>query len=59
MCTYARCKSVDWIYLAQDKVQLLATVETDKAVSVFLKGGKFIDHLSDCHFVKKDSATVN
>jgi hypothetical protein len=44
-------EGVDWIQLAEDKVQWLALV---KAVmdSVCNKGEEFLDELRDCHLLK-------
>jgi hypothetical protein len=40
------CEDVDWIYLAQDRGQWRA-IEHSNQPSGSIKGGEFLDHLSD------------
>jgi hypothetical protein len=40
---YVRCQIVDWIYLAQDKGQRLALVNTVMNIRVTLSVGNFFD----------------
>jgi hypothetical protein len=44
-------EGVDWIYLAQAD-----SCEYDNEPSGFVKGGEFLDQLSDYQLLKKDSA---
>jgi hypothetical protein len=43
------CEHVDWIHLAQDRFHGNETLR-------FVKGGEFLDWLSDCHLFKSDPA---
>jgi hypothetical protein len=45
---------VDWIYLAQNPV--VGSCEHSNEASVSIKGMKFLDHMSNCKLLKKDSA---
>jgi hypothetical protein len=46
------CESVDWIHLAQDKIQWCVYID----MLTYLQGGEFLDQLSDSQVLKKDSA---
>jgi hypothetical protein len=47
-----RCEGVDCIYLVQDRVQC----KHDNNPSGSINSRIFLDQLSDCHILKKDSA---
>jgi hypothetical protein len=41
-------KVMDWMHLAQDRVQWQALVNTVMNLQSSIKGGEFLDLLSDC-----------
>jgi hypothetical protein len=48
---------VGWIHLVQNRVKLGGgSLNDDNEPSISIKGGEFLDQLSDYHLLKKDSA---
>jgi hypothetical protein len=48
-------EGVDWMHLAYDKGTVASCFEHDNEPSGSIKGGGFLDKLSDCQLLKKDS----
>lgn len=49
-------EGVDWMHLSQDNVQCLAATCMVVTLFMFLKGKEFLDQLSDCHLLRKQTA---
>ena len=49
-------EGVDWMHLARDNVQCLAATCIVVTLFMFLKGEEFLDQLSDCHLLQKQTA---
>lgn len=49
-------EGVVWMHLAQDNVQCLAATCMVVTVFMFLKSEEFLDQLSDCHLLQKQTA---
>jgi len=52
-----RCEVVEWIQLVQDRSQWRALIKHYNDFYGSLKGGGFLNHLSDRQHLKKGSAT--
>jgi hypothetical protein len=50
------CKCVDWIYLAQERINRQAIVNTVIDFRGLLNGWKLLDQLCDSQFIKQQNA---